>query len=174
MSALVTTYGVGELGAIAGVAGAYAERVPVVCIVGAPPLQALEEHALLHHTLADGNFGNMLACHREFTVAQTRIVPADACSEIDRVLRSCWIEKRPVYLQLPSDVAALTIEVPDEPLDLAHLFDRRCAHTHDDASLPDQLRPTQWGNPEKVGTTSQGGDERSAKWRSAAACALPA
>ena len=93
MSALVTTYGVGELGAIAGVAGAYAERVSVVCIVGAPPLQALEEHALLHHTLADGNFGNMLACHREFTVAQTRIVPANACSEIDRVLRSCWIEK---------------------------------------------------------------------------------
>ena len=38
MSALVTTYGVGELSAIAGVAGAYAERVPVVCIVGAPPL----------------------------------------------------------------------------------------------------------------------------------------
>ena len=37
-SALVTTYGVGELSAIAGVAGAYAERVPVVCIVGAPPL----------------------------------------------------------------------------------------------------------------------------------------
>ena len=119
VSALVTTYGVGELGAIAGVAGAYAERVPVVCIVGAPPLQAIEEHALLHHTLADGNFGNMLACHREFTVAQTRIVPANACSEIDRVLRSCWIEKRPVYLQLPSDVAALTIVAPDEPLDLA-------------------------------------------------------
>jgi indolepyruvate decarboxylase len=119
VSALVTTYGVGELSAIAGVAGAYAEHVPVVCIVGAPPLQAIEQHALLHHTLADGNFGNTLACHREFTVAQTRIVPANARAEIDRVLRSCWIEKRPVYLQLPSDVAALTIDVPDEPLDLA-------------------------------------------------------
>jgi hypothetical protein len=30
-----------------------------------------------------------------------------------------------------------------------HLLDRRCAHTHDDASLPDQLRPAQWGNPER-------------------------
>jgi SAM-dependent methyltransferase len=30
---------------------AYAEWVPVVCIVGTPPLQAIEEHALLHHTL---------------------------------------------------------------------------------------------------------------------------
>jgi indolepyruvate decarboxylase len=114
-SALVTTYGVGELSAIAGVAGAYAERVPVVCIIGAPPLGAIEERALLHHTLGDGNLVNMLSSHRDFSVAQTRIEPANARWEIDRVLRSCWIEKRPVYLQLPSDVPAMTIEVPEEP-----------------------------------------------------------
>ena len=117
-SALVTTYGVGELSAIAGVAGAYAERVPIVCIIGAPPLGAIEERALLHHTLGDGNFVNMLSSHRDFSVAQTRIEPANARWEIDRVLRSCWIEKRPVYLQLPSDVPAMTIEVPEEPLQL--------------------------------------------------------
>jgi TPP-dependent 2-oxoacid decarboxylase len=118
VSALVTTYGVGELSAIAGVAGAYAERVPIVCIIGAPPLGAIEERALLHHTLGDGNFVNMLSSHRDFSVAQTRIEPANARREIDRVLRSCWIEKRPVYLQLPSDVPAMTIEVPEEPLQL--------------------------------------------------------
>jgi indolepyruvate decarboxylase len=112
------SYGVGELSAIAGVAGAYAERVPVVCIIGAPPLGAIEERALLHHTLGDGNFVNMLSSHRDFSVAQTRIEPANACWEIDRVLRSCWIDKRPVYLQLPSDVAAMTIEVPEQPLQL--------------------------------------------------------
>jgi indolepyruvate decarboxylase len=118
-SALVTTFGVGELRAIAVVAGAYAERVPVVCIIGAPPLGAIEERALLHHTLGDGNFVNMLSSHRDFSVAQTRIEPAsNACWETDRVLRSCWIEKRPVYLQLPSDVPAMTIEVPEEPLHL--------------------------------------------------------
>jgi indolepyruvate decarboxylase len=118
-SALVTTYGVGELSAIAGVAGAYAERVPVVCIIGAPPLGAIEERALLHHTLGDGNFTNMLSSHRDFSLAQARIEPVNARWEIDRVLRSCWIEKRPVYLQLPSDVPAMTIEVPEEPLHLA-------------------------------------------------------
>ena len=111
VSALVTTYGVGELSAIAGVAGAYAERVPIVCIIGAPPLGAIEERAFVHHTLGDGNFVNMLSSHRDFSVAQTRIEPANARWEIDRVLRSCWIEKRPVYLQLPSDVPAMTIEV---------------------------------------------------------------
>jgi indolepyruvate decarboxylase len=117
-SALLTTYGVGELSAIAGVAGAYAERVPIVCIIGAPPLGAIAERALLHHTLGDGNFINMLSSRRDFSVAQTRIEPNNARWEIDRVLRSCWIEKRPVYLQLPSDVPAMTIEVPEEPLEL--------------------------------------------------------
>jgi indolepyruvate decarboxylase len=64
LSALVTTYGVGELSAIAGVAGAYAEGVPIVCIIGAPPLGATEDRALLHHTLRDGNFVNMLSSPR--------------------------------------------------------------------------------------------------------------
>lgn len=36
--ALVTTYGVGELSAINGIAGAYAEYAPVVNIVGMPAL----------------------------------------------------------------------------------------------------------------------------------------
>jgi indolepyruvate decarboxylase len=118
ISALATTYGVGELAALSGVAGAYAERVPIVCITGAPPLPAMREGALLHHTLADGNFDNMLNCYREFTVAQARIEPTHAREEIDRVLRTCWIEKRPVYLQLPSDVAGATTEPMTAPLDL--------------------------------------------------------
>jgi hypothetical protein len=42
ISALVTTNGVGELASLAGVAGAYAERVPIVCIIAAShPLQRL-------------------------------------------------------------------------------------------------------------------------------------
>ncbi|MEJ7480304.1 thiamine pyrophosphate-binding protein, partial [Staphylococcus pasteuri] len=36
MSAMVTTFGVGELSAVNGIAGAYAERVPVIQITGAP------------------------------------------------------------------------------------------------------------------------------------------
>jgi indolepyruvate decarboxylase len=43
VSALATTYGVGELASLAGVAGAYAERVPIVCITGAPPIHAMRE-----------------------------------------------------------------------------------------------------------------------------------
>jgi indolepyruvate decarboxylase len=68
--------------------------------------------------MADGNYTNMLNCYREFTVAQARIEPANAREEIDRVLRACWVEKRPVYLQLPSDVAGVRTEPVTAPLDL--------------------------------------------------------
>jgi indolepyruvate decarboxylase len=117
MSALAVTYGVGELAALSGVAGAYAERVPLVCIGGAPPLHAIREGALLHHTMADGNFDNTLSCYREFTAAQARIEPASARDEIDRVLRTCWLEKRPVYLQFPSDAVAINTAPIAKPLD---------------------------------------------------------
>jgi len=117
-SALAVTYGVGDLASLSAVAGAYAERVPVVCISGTPPLDAMRKRALLHHSLADGNFENVLACYREFTVAQARIEPLHARDEIDRVLRTCVLEKRPVYLQLPSDVGGIEVPAITAPLDL--------------------------------------------------------
>jgi indolepyruvate decarboxylase len=56
IAALNTTYGVGELSAINGVAGAYAEHVPVFHLVGMPSLPAQATHALVHHTLGNGEF----------------------------------------------------------------------------------------------------------------------
>jgi len=113
VAAMMTSYGVGELSALNGVAGACVEYLPVVCITGAPPLHTMQQRWLLHHTLADGNFDNMLTCYRQFTAAQTRLTPANAAQEIDRVLRTALLEKRPVYLQLPSDISWLNIDVPD-------------------------------------------------------------
>ena len=129
LGALVTTFGVGDLGAISGIAGAYAENVPVVHITGTPPLHAMSSGALVHHTLVDGDYENIGRCMSEFTVAQARITPANAAFEIDRVLRSCWLERRPVHLQLPSDVTHIVVEVPDAPLVLV-----------DPSSDPEQLR----------------------------------
>jgi indolepyruvate decarboxylase len=117
ISALLTTYGVGELSAINGVAGSCAEHVPVVCITGAPPMHAAAQRMLLHHTLGDGNFDNTIACFREFTAAQARLTPANAADEVDRVLRACVREQRPVYLQVPSDITHLEIDVDPRPLE---------------------------------------------------------
>ena len=119
IGAILTTYGVGELSAICGVAGACAEHVPVVCITGAPPLHAMEEGLCLHHTLADGNYDNMMNCFRQFTVAQTRLTAENALAEIDRVLTACLREMKPVYIQLPSDVSHQLVRKPQRRLELA-------------------------------------------------------
>ena len=42
LSALIVTYGVGALSAINGIAGAYSEHVPVICICGSLPLRAIQ------------------------------------------------------------------------------------------------------------------------------------
>src|ERR1700740_2220835 len=70
MGALLTTFGVGELSAINGVAGSYAEYVPVIPVVGAPSTAARREKALIHHTLGDGDFDRFARAYAEVTVAQ--------------------------------------------------------------------------------------------------------
>ena len=115
---VVVTNGVGALSAINGIAGAYCEHVPVICVCGSLPLVAREQDRLMHHTLADGGRDEFIRAYAQVTAAQTRITPQNAVAEIDRVLRTAWLLKLPVYLELPSDVAYLDIEAPTEPLRL--------------------------------------------------------
>ena len=56
IAALNTTYGVGELSAICGIGGAYAEHVPVFHLVGMPNLPTQAARAIVHHTLGNGEF----------------------------------------------------------------------------------------------------------------------
>jgi hypothetical protein len=55
---------------------------------------------------------NMMTCGQQFSIAQAHITPQNAVVEIDRCLRSCIVERRPVYLQIPSDVPYLCIRTP--------------------------------------------------------------
>ncbi|MED0937147.1 alpha-keto acid decarboxylase family protein [Bacillus mobilis] len=114
IAALITTFGVGELSALNGVAGSYAENVPVIKITGTPTTKVMENGALVHHTLGDGKFDHFSNMYREITVAQAKLTPEHAAEEIDRVLRACWIEKRPVHIQLPIDVYNKPINKPTE------------------------------------------------------------
>jgi indolepyruvate decarboxylase len=116
VSALVLTYGVGDLSALNGIAGASAEHVPVICISGVPPLHAIHKREILHHTSGTGDFEDVMICMSQFTAAQARITPANAAIEIDRLLLTCLREKRPVYLQLPSDITYLEIDAPSSQL----------------------------------------------------------
>eukprot|EP01057_Protomagalhaensia_wolfi_P003026 Protomagalhaensia_wolfi_Nauph_80__3025@NODE_309_length_2834_cov_46_852952_g232_i0_p1_GENE_NODE_309_length_2834_cov_46_852952_g232_i0NODE_309_length_2834_cov_46_852952_g232_i0_p1_ORF_typecomplete_len599_score108_25TPP_enzyme_N/PF02776_18/8e42TPP_enzyme_C/PF02775_21/1_1e03TPP_enzyme_C/PF02775_21/7_9e30TPP_enzyme_M/PF00205_22/6_2e16CO_dh/PF02552_16/0_097Transketolase_N/PF00456_21/0_15_NODE_309_length_2834_cov_46_852952_g232_i01461798 len=113
IGALASTYAVGELSALNGVAGSYAESVPVVCIVGCPARRYYEDMPLLHHTLGDYDIPAKMYQH--ITCAQTVLHdPHSAAFEIDRVLRECLRQKRPVYIGVPSDMVAMSIPLVDE------------------------------------------------------------
>jgi indolepyruvate decarboxylase len=119
LGALLVTNGVGALSAINGVAGSYSEHVPVICISGSIPLRSIDRGLGMHHTMADGTFDQFLGAYAQATVAQARITPRNAVTEIDRLILTAWREKLPVYMELPSDIAFLDIEVPAAPLVLA-------------------------------------------------------
>jgi len=129
LGALLVTNGVGALSAINGVAGSYSEHVPVVCISGSIPLRSIDRGLGMHHTMADGTFDHFLDAYTPVTVARARLTPRNAVLEIDRLILTAWREKLPVYMELPSDIADLDIEVPADPLVLA-----------EPASDPERLR----------------------------------
>ncbi|HET9256804.1 MAG TPA: thiamine pyrophosphate-binding protein, partial [Pseudonocardiaceae bacterium] len=119
VGALVVTNAVGALSAINGVAGSYSEHVPVICICGSIPLRSIERGLGMHHTMADGTWDRFLGAYAQVSAAQARLTPHNAVTEIDRLILTAWRDKLPVYLELPSDIAYLDIEVPAAPLILA-------------------------------------------------------
>ncbi|HBE9117288.1 putative indole-3-pyruvate decarboxylase [Citrobacter braakii] len=116
VGALLTTFGVGELSAINGIAGSYAEYVPVLHIVGAPCRGAQRRGELMHHTLGDGDFQHFYRMQQAVTTASAVLDEQNACYEIDRVLRTMLIERRPGYLMLPADVAKQRTTPPNDIL----------------------------------------------------------
>ncbi|MEU8714224.1 thiamine pyrophosphate-binding protein [Streptomyces sp. NPDC048663] len=118
LGVVVVTHGVGALSAVNGIAGAHAEHVPVVCVAGSLPLVAEDRGLLLHHTFADGGRDEFRRAYDQVTAGTARITPQNAVMEIDRLIRTAWQLKRPVYIELPSDIACLTITAPTSPLDL--------------------------------------------------------
>jgi TPP-dependent 2-oxoacid decarboxylase len=112
IGAFSSTYGVGELSAVNGVAGAFAERVPVVVITGSPATIHFRTRPLLHHTL--GDYQIPLRIYEKITAASTQLVSAEtAPAEIDRVLSACLSHQQPVYLSLPADVVMMKCRRPN-------------------------------------------------------------
>lgn len=110
LGAFVTTFGVGELSAVNGMAGSYAEDVPVVHIVGMPSRAAMDEGVPLHHTLLDADFDHGVRVAREFSVADAVLRPESAAREIDRVLTAVITASKPGFIGVPLDVAAAPVQ----------------------------------------------------------------
>ncbi|CBQ68614.1 probable PDC1-pyruvate decarboxylase, isozyme 1 [Sporisorium reilianum SRZ2] len=120
VAAVVTTFGVGELSALNGIAGSFSERLPVVHIVGVPSTAAQGAHSLLHHTLGDGRFSAFENMSREISADSAILKAKQGAGEaIDRILVTAMKTARPVYLALPTDLVHATIpsEALGTPLD---------------------------------------------------------
>src|ERR1700676_278215 len=99
----VVTYGAGAFNLVNAVAGAYAERSPVVVIAGAPGARERTSGFMLHHQARSGDA--QLAVYREITCDQAVLTDATtAHNEIARVLRSARERSLPVYIELPRDM----------------------------------------------------------------------
>ena len=105
----VVTYGAGGFNIVNSIAGAYAERSPVVVIAGAPGARERTSGFLLHHQAR--TVDTQLAVFREITCHQAVLTdPLTAPAQIASVLRGAREMSLPVYLEFPRDMVAIEVE----------------------------------------------------------------
>ena len=104
------TYCVGGLNVLNAIAGAYAEKSPIVVVSGAPGRKDREKDPLLHHKVK--TFDTQRRVYDEVTVASTVLLDEQrAAAEIVRCVEACLRHKRPVYIEVPHDMADKPIPV---------------------------------------------------------------
>src|SRR6516165_4829037 len=109
VAAACTTYAVGELSAINGIGGAYAEHVSIFHLVGMPARSVQQAHGLVHHTLGNGEF-DLFYKMTEPVVCARAIMTADNCvTETERLIAAALYHRRPVYMAFPYDYATLPV-----------------------------------------------------------------
>jgi len=115
LSAAVVTWGAGAFNLVNATAGAYAERVPVVVISGAPGVHERAAGWQLHHMARALDTQSRIFA--EITCDQAVLAdPHTAPADIARVLRSAREHSLPVYIELPRDlVGAPVTPVPPLP-----------------------------------------------------------
>lgn len=124
MAALITTYGVGELSAINGIAGSYAEFAPVLHIVGTSSLADKRNPVAknLHHLVPSEKLYNKpdhyiyeeIATKFACKIASLKDDPLEACNMVDQTIEAVCQQSRPGYIFLPCDLAEM--KVPTERL----------------------------------------------------------
>jgi indolepyruvate decarboxylase len=97
------TYGVGGFSVFNAVAGAFAERVPLIILSGGPRMPQGGSKVLLHHTIGDMNLQYKIYEH--ITAAAVVLQdPEQAPDQIDRAIAACLRSRLPVYLEIPMDI----------------------------------------------------------------------
>src|SRR2546430_7118839 len=98
------TYCVGGLNVLNAIAGAYAEKSPVVVISGAPGRKDREKDPLLHHKVK--TFETQRRVYDEGTVASAGLLDGErAAAAVIRRVGACLRPKRPGSIRVPPPTA---------------------------------------------------------------------
>lgn len=113
------TYGVGALGMLPVIAGAYAERSPIVVVNGGPTADDLtlqEDHGTLF-SHSSGGADVDLRLFREVTAHAVRIERAsEVPGAVDQALAVALREQRPVYIEIPKNLWWARCAAPAGPI----------------------------------------------------------
>lgn len=106
---VVATYNVGALKLCNSIAGAYAEKSPVIVISGSPGIKERNEDFLLHHVVK--SFDNQFKIFKNITCHSVILDDATTAGwQIDHALEMLKEHKQPVYIELPRDIAEQPIK----------------------------------------------------------------
>ncbi|WP_329128586.1 thiamine pyrophosphate-binding protein [Streptomyces sp. NBC_01476] len=116
VGAVCSTYGVGELSAINGIAGAYTEHLPVFHLVGMPAMPVQAHHSIVHHTLGNGEFNLFQKMSESVVCAGAIMTPQNTAAETERLIAAALYHRRPVYMAFPSDLATMPVVGTAQPI----------------------------------------------------------
>ena len=117
LAAICTTMGVGELSAINGIAGGYAEYVPIFHIAGMEATKTRESGLIPVHALDVGKYDSFFKMVEPVVCARTILTPENCITEMRRVIAAALYERRPVYIGIPLDCSTSPVKgnVDGEP-----------------------------------------------------------
>ena len=115
--AVFTTYNVGAYSALNGVAGAYAERLPVIFVSSGPNTNDPVANHIMHHTMGTHDFSDQYEVCRQVTCEAVRILhPDNAPTLIDQAISTALRERKPVYIEIACNLSAAPCPEP-APID---------------------------------------------------------
>lgn len=111
--ALVVTFNVGTFSALNGVAGAYAENLPVIFVSSSYNTNDPIEDHRLHHTLGTHDLSYQREMASKVTCEAVYVKHAeDAPRLIDRAIRAALAERKPAYIEIPCNLSSAPCSEP--------------------------------------------------------------
>ena len=113
VGAVITTFNVGAFSAFNGVAGAYAESLPVIFVSSGYNTNDPGANHLLHHTIGTHDFSYQYEAIRQVTCAAVRILNAEnAPAMIDHAILTALRERKPAYIEIACNLSAAPCSRP--------------------------------------------------------------